>query len=170
LKTGRRNDPAPLPFTGQPIEVRYRTNLLDTAGNAAHAATFIRDRLIVLDEELLSHPGEHGRILLHELLHFVWVRAGNTRRIGWEELLRKEWLARARGECGWSAEWRKHRLRAGDVDGRTRAWREYCCESFCDTGAWIFGGRKREMTLGGSNCRRRQAWFTEYLRDRGLPV
>ena len=161
-----RNNLAQLPFTGRPIEVRYEANLDDTAGNAAHAATFIRNRLIVLDKELLGHPKEHSRVLLHELLHFVWVRAGNARRLAWEELLRKEWLSGARGECGWSAEWRKRKLRVKDVDCRTRAWREYCCESFCDTGAWILGGRNNEVTLGGSHRRIRQVWFARCFRDR----
>jgi hypothetical protein len=160
----------PLRLTGRPIEIRYRANLLDTAGNAAHAATFIRDRLIVLDEDLQRHSPERLRVLLHELLHFAWVRAGNTRRLAWESLLRKEWRARARGECGWSAEWRKRRLRARDVDGRTRAWREYCCESFCDTGAWICGGGQREVTLAHRYRRTRRAWFAYFLHGRSIPI
>jgi hypothetical protein len=110
------------------------------------------------------------RVLLHELLHFVWVRAGNARRLKWEKLLRKEWLSGAAGECGWSAEWRKRKLRIRDVDGRTRAWREYCCESFCDTGAWIFGGGKKEVTLRSRHGRKRRTWFRQYFRDRDLPV
>jgi hypothetical protein len=159
-----------LALRGQAIEVLYGGNLRDTAGQPAHAATFIRKRLIVLDERLPGDSKEHLRVLLHELLHFVWVRAGNARRLRWEELLRKEWRSRARGECGWSAEWRKRRLRRTDIDYRTRAWREYCCESFCDTGAWIFGGGKEELTIGDSHCRRRQAWFAQYFGHRDLPV
>jgi len=161
----------PLPLTGRPIEVRYRANLLDTAGNVAHAATFIRDRLIVLDEELCKDSAEHARILLHELLHFVWVRAGNGRRIAWENLLRREWQARVRGECGWSAEWRKKRLRALDVNARTRAWREYCCESFCDTGAWCCGGGEKELTLAAPRHRSaRRAWFEDFLDGHSVAV
>jgi hypothetical protein len=140
------------------------------AGNAAHAATFIRDRLIVLDEDLRRDAKERLRVLLHELLHFVWVRAGNARRLGWESLLRDEFRARARGECGWSSEWRKSRLRVKDVEGRTRAWREYCCESFCDTGAWLCGGVEKEVTLAGPRRRRRHAWFAQFLGGRDIPV
>ncbi len=52
--------------TGRPIEVRYRDNLSDTAGNPAHAATFIRQRLIFLDRAApRSNPSERRRILIH---------------------------------------------------------------------------------------------------------
>ena len=49
------------------------------------AATYIRDRLIVLDRDLAGD--EHQRVLCHELFHFVWVRLGNPRRRRWESLL-----------------------------------------------------------------------------------
>jgi hypothetical protein len=104
------------------------------------------------------------------LLHFAWVRAGNRRRREWENLLRKEWQARARGECGWSAEWRKNQLCLRDADIRTRAWREYCCESFCDSGAWICGGGEKEVTLAARHRRARQAWFENFLNRRGIPI
>src|ERR1035441_9078694 len=57
---------------------------------------------------------------------------------------------RAGGELSVSAEWRKRALRAADIDGRTRRWREYCCESFCDTAAWLYSARElhEEFTLG----------------------
>ncbi len=77
-------------FQGRPVEVRYAANLRDTAGNAADAATYIRDRLIVLDRDLTGD--EHQRVLCHELFHFVWVRLGNPRRLDWETLLAEEWL------------------------------------------------------------------------------
>ena len=132
--------------TGRPIEVRYRDHLSDTAGNPAHAATFIRQRLIVLDRELLRNTNEHQRILIHEIFHFVWVRTGNEKRRAWEALLRSEWQAKARGEAGWSAEWRKRKLTPIDLKRRTRKWREYCCESFCDTAAC-----QRERTARGDD-------------------
>jgi len=157
-------------LTGRPIEIRYRTELRDTAGNPAHAATFIRRRLIVLDAELLDDASEHARILLHELFHFVWVRLGNAGRIRWEESMRSELAARARGEAGWSAEWRKRALRADDVKERTRAWREYCCESFCDTAAWVFGGGEVEMMLAAKWRRERAAWFSANIAGRELRV
>ncbi len=109
----------------------------------------------MLDHELLVSGSEHLRVLLHELFHFLWVRLGNQRRIAWESVLVREWAAGARGEAGWSAEWRKEALKDSDVRGRTRKWREYCCESFCDTGAWVLGGSGREVTLAKENRRRR---------------
>jgi hypothetical protein len=123
------------------VEVRaglmVRRGKLAPEGVAVHAATFLRERRIVLDEELLRRPKELRRIFLHELLHFVWWKLGNPRRLSWEALLAAEMGKRARGELGWSAEIRKNRLTARDVAERTRAWREYCCESFCDSGASI---------------------------------
>ena len=141
------------------MEVRYRPNLRDTAGNPAHAATCIRQRLIVLDRDLKHDPRERERILLHELFHFVWVRAGNPRRLDWEDLLRAECESRARGEAGWSSEWRKRDLSPRDQATRSRRWREYCCESFCDTGSFVAGGQDGEVTLGRKRLAARVAWF-----------
>jgi hypothetical protein len=95
------------------------------------------------------------------MFHFAWVRLGNPRRREWEKLLEREWTGRARGEAGWSAEWRKRALRPGDVAQRSRGWREYCCESFCDTGAWICGGGDPEVTLAARHRRTRRCWFRE---------
>ena len=146
---------------GRPVEVRYAANLRDAAGNAADAATYIRDRLIVLDRDLAGD--EHQRVLCHELFHFVWVRLGNPRRFDWESLLAAEWHAGARGETGWSAEWRKQKLTAADVTGRTRKWREYCCESFCDTAAWLFASNESELTLSLKWKEGRNAWFARHI-------
>jgi hypothetical protein len=156
-------------LTGRPIEVRYRDNLSDTAGNPAHAATFIRQRLIVLDRELRSNPREHERILTHELFHFVWARAGNQKRRAWEALLRIEWRAKARGEAGWSAEWRKRELSPDDVKCRSRKWRDYCCESFCDTAACLETGSRTEVTLAPGRLAQRRLWFAEQLGN-PLPI
>jgi hypothetical protein len=133
--------------------------LRDTAGNSAHAATYIRRRLIVLDTGLRKDPRERERIVLHELFHFAWVRLGNPRRRGWEELLRAERESKARGEAGWSAEWRKRELSDGDVASRSRRGRDYCCESFCDTAAFATGGHDREITLSRRRLAARVAWF-----------
>lgn len=146
-----------------PIEVRYRGGLLDTAGNEAHAATFIDKRLIVLDTALLADAAEHERILTHEIFHFVWIRLGNPLRLGWEQLLRAEWTGRARGEAGWSAQWRKKLLTNADVVSRTRHWREYCCEAFCDSAARLYAGPNSEDTLAARHLRKRQQWFRERL-------
>ena len=157
------------PLSGRAIEVRYSRALTDTAGNPAHAATFIRRRLIVLDRALLRNRPEHSRILTHELFHFVWVRLGNPARREWEALLRAEFAHRARGEAGWSAEWRKRALHAADVTTRTRLWREYACESFCDSAASLYSGTSTEVTLGRARLLRRHAWLAKQFQI-SLPI
>jgi hypothetical protein len=146
-----------------PVRIRYRANLRDTAGNPAHAATFIRRREIILDPELKKKPRTHRRILLHEYFHFAWVRLGNPHREEWGALLKSEWQTRARGEAGWSAEWRKKKLSPSDIASRTRSWREYCCESFCDTGALVFTPNpdRSEVTLSPVRLRVRVIWFKQ---------
>jgi hypothetical protein len=148
-------------FEGPPIRIRYRAGLRDTAGNPAYAATFIRRRETILDPALKKRPRQHRRVLLHEYFHFAWVRLGNPRRAAWEVFLKAEWAAHARGEAGWSAEWRKQRLSARDVAERSRGWREYCCESFCDTAAFVVdaGSDPSEVTLSAGRRRARIAWF-----------
>ena len=65
-------------FVGEPIHISVRQDLccargriVDERRHAVHAATFIRQRRIVLDAELLSSDDELRRILIHELFHFV---------------------------------------------------------------------------------------------------
>jgi hypothetical protein len=157
-------------FTGRPIEIRYRRGLRDTAGNEAHAATFIRERLIVLDSELLGNNREHARILIHEMAHFAWVRLGNPLRLKWEDLLSNEFLRRVRGETGWSAEWRKNELSPRDPAGRTRRWREYICESFCDTAAWFEVGCPAEVTLPSRHLASRERWMRKNLESRRVAL
>ena len=152
------------------MAIRYRRNLRDTAGHAAHAATYIRRRLVYLDTELKNDPEERERILLLELFHLVWTRLGNQSRRGWEALLSAELRSRARGEAGWSAEWRKDRLTAHDVDARSRRWREYCCESFCDTAAFVVGGHGGEVTLSRRRLAARAAWFRASLGAGPFPI
>ncbi len=133
-------------------------------GSAVHAASFLRQRLVILDRELLASASELKRIWLHELLHFVWWRLGNAKRFEWEALLLAE---RAGGELGWSAEWRKNALTKHDRVKRTRKWRGYCAESFCDTGAWVAAldePRHCEMTLAGKARKARLLWWTGAIR------
>ena len=141
--------------------LKVRRGKLAPEGTEVHAATFLRERRIVLDSELLKDPGELRRIFAHELFHFVWWKLGNPRRLAWEAVLAGEFRRRARGEMGWSSEWRKERLTAKDVAGRTRAWREYCCESFCDSGASLFMGSRahEEVTLSSRFRQTRESWF-----------
>jgi hypothetical protein len=146
-----------------------RRGKLAPKGLAVHAAAFLRERRLVVDAELRRDPVELRRILAHELFHFTWVRLGNPKRLSWEDLLQEEWRAGTRGELGWSSESRKEKLRAKDCRARARRWREYLCESYCDTGAWMVNAAvpHEEYTLPGSARRRRAGWFRPLL-ERGL--
>lgn len=126
-----------------------------------HAGGFLRLREVVVDEALQRNGSELARILTHEIFHFVWLRLGNGRRQEWEQVLRNEWARRAAGELGWSAEWRKRRLSALDGAQRSRRWRDYACESFCDTAAWVYAGDggHPEFTLKPRFRADRRAWF-----------
>jgi len=119
----------------------------------------------LLDAGLLMEPGEFERILIHEIFHFAWVRLSNQTRQSWEGLLAAELAERARGELGWSSEWRKHKLKRSDIRLRTPGWRRYVCESFCDTAAWLFAelGRHSEFTLRAASRRIRRRWFAAHL-------
>jgi len=83
-------------------------------------------------------------------------------------MLAVELASRARGELGWSAEWRKNKLARSDIRGRTPGWRRYVCESFCDTSAWLCAGLRLhdEFTLAAGPRRIRRRWFTEHLLGR----
>jgi hypothetical protein len=155
------------PLTGAPVRVDVVRALRDRRG-PVHAASFLRQRRIALDCTRAEFP----RIFVHEVAHFIWLRLGNPARFGYERVLRAEIAAPARGELGWSAQWRKLALRPEDIDRRTRRWREYCCESFCDSAAWLYGGieRHQEFTLGASWRRGRRAWFAATLGNRTLSI
>lgn len=142
-------------------------------GEPVHAASFIRKRRIVLDSELEQNPRELARILVHELFHFVWVRLGNPVRRSYEELLMEERRQRARGELGWSAELRKKKLRRERRPAPgSPLWREYLCESFCDTAAWTYSGVRRhpEYTLAARHRKRRGEWFRKAFSGGTIPI
>ena len=147
-------------LAGAPIAVVRAPGLRDRRGKV-YAGAFLRERRIAMDCTAAELP----RVFVHEIFHFVWLRAGNVVRHSFERLLRAEWRAGARGELGWSAEWRKLALTAGDCRGRSRCWREYCCESFCDTAAWLYCGLKKhpEFTLKRRFRRLRRAWFRSFV-------
>jgi hypothetical protein len=152
---------------GNPIRLQQTPGLRDLRG-PVHAASFLRERRIAFDCTTAEFP----RIFVHELFHFVWLRAGNPLRWSYENLLAAEFRSRARGELGWSAEWRKAALSARQVHRRARPWRDYCCESFCDTAAWLYSeiGRHPEFTLT-QRCRKtRSQWFDGKLEARGLSI
>ena len=135
-------------------------------GFQVHAATYLHERRIILDSALLRKPPELKRIFAHELFHFVWWKLGNARRLSWERVLTREVSMGARGELGWSAESRKEKLSPRDIQERTRLWREYCCESFCDTGASLFVEAKKhgELTLGKKLKTARLRWLGDIIR------
>jgi hypothetical protein len=136
-----------------------------------YAGSFIRKRQIVLDQELENQPKELARILVHELFHFAWVRLGNPARRSYEALLRAERERRARGELGWSAELRKRALTDGSVRDES-SWRDYLCESFCDTAAWVYSGVRRhpEYTLAARHRNRRAEWFRSAFAGGKIPI
>jgi hypothetical protein len=140
-------------------------------GQPVFAGSFIRKREIILDQELERQPRELARILVHELFHFAWVRLGNPARRSYEDMLRLEWKQRARGELGWSAELRKIALSASPLL-REPLWREYLCESFCDTAAWLYSGVRRhpEYTLAARHRNRRAEWFRDVFGGGVIPI
>ena len=156
------------PISGRPIRVELRRSL------GPHlAATHVPRRRILLDAGLLAEPGEFERILVHEIFHFAWVRLSNQTRWSWGDVLAAELAAHARGELGWSSEWRKEKLTRADVRRRSPAWRRYICESFCDTSAWMYAGLARhgEYTLAAAPRRIRRSWFLNHLlADVPVPV
>jgi hypothetical protein len=153
------------------VRVRFQDGLsirggkLVESGTEVHAASFLDKRLIILDRALIEQPLELKRIWLHEVFHFVWWRMGNPARREWGQLLLREMRARVPGETGWSAEWRKRELRVRDYRDRTRRWREYCSESFCDSAAWLLSGIRRhdEITLGREARALRRRWLRAFL-------
>jgi hypothetical protein len=155
------------PASGAPVWIERVVGLRDQHG-AALAGSFLRQRRMVI----ACPRAEFPRVFVHEWFHFVWRRAGNPLRRGFEELLAAERRAGARGELGWSAEWRKRALTAQEVRERSRRWREYCCESFCDTAAWLYAGAgdHAEFSLASRFRRRRQAWFAENIAGKRLSI
>ncbi len=148
-------------LAGGPIRVQLKRSL------GPHlAAASIPRRVILLDAAVLRSRGDFERILVHEIFHFVWVRLGNPVRWDWERLLAAELRGGARGELGWSAEWRKQELTATDRRTRSPRWRRYACESFCDTAAWCFAelNRHSEFTLQRRYRAGRWAWFQQLTR------
>jgi hypothetical protein len=154
------------PLAGRPIRVEMRDSL-----GPHHASTSIARRVILLDKSVFEH-GEFERILLHEIAHFSWVRLSNSVRRSWEQVLVNELTKRVPGELGWSAERRKERLKPGDGKLRSRAWRLYACESFCDTAAWLWSEIKRheEFTLSKSWRNRRRRWFEDCFGDQSVYI
>jgi hypothetical protein len=158
----------------RPHLTAYKGKLLSKSphGDAVYAGSFLRQRKIVLDELMLRTPRVLERIFVHEVFHFVWSKLGSKLRASYEELVLEEFASRVEGELGWSAESLKQQLAASDRHKRTRRWKDYLCESFCDTAGWLFGSATRysEMTLGRAERDARRRWFREHLVDRPLSI
>lgn len=152
---------------GEPIRVERVPGLRDGRG-PVHAGAFLKERRIAFDCARREFP----RIFVHELFHFVWVRASNQTRHSYEHVLLAELARRAKGELGWSAEWRKLALHADDGGLRNRRWREYCCESLCDTAAWYYSGvgLHSEFTLPQTFRKYRRQWLVDVLGASGLSI
>lgn len=166
---------------GRAIGIRFRPALSAGSrklysrrnyGQPVYAGTFIRKRSIVVDLELAGKPKELARILTHELFHFAWVRMSNRGRRSYSNLLQREWKHRARGELGWSAESRKSALPSRPPPVNHSKWRDYICESFCDTAAWLYSGvvRHPEFTLAERHRQRRAEWFHATFQGRRIPI
>jgi hypothetical protein len=155
------------PIEGAPVRITRKRGLRDERG-PIEAGAYLRERRIAFG----CTAGEFPRIFAHELFHFVWLRLGNRARREYEAVLERELAAGARGELGWSAEWRKRDLRPADRRPRNRRWREYCCESFCDTAAWMYSGKAHhaEFTLAARYRERRRAWFRESVEGKRLSI
>ncbi|BDC49604.1 hypothetical protein F183_A19200 [Bryobacterales bacterium F-183] len=162
-------------FVGAPVRIErlgeltaYRGKLLSGGpGTPVHAASFLRERRIVLDTSLRG--SEFTRILLHELFHFAWVRLSNRTRAEYTDLITAELARHGRGELGWSSEWRKKELIRRTAP---RFFREYICESFCDTAAWRYGTRREhdEVTLAVRWRQIRERWFDDTFPQRKISI
>ncbi len=122
-----------------------------------HAASYIRERSIVLESCLLKNRSLFRFILVHELFHFVWVRLNNAKRAEFGQILSRERKSKAKGELGESSEARK----AQRPEPGSALWKDYACESFCDTAAFFYSGVNRCSTTALSDpwLSRRKRWF-----------
>ena len=166
---------------GRCIHVRYRPGLtawkgklLSNAlkGDAVYAGAFLQKRRIVLEEQMLKTPRVLERIFVHEVFHFVWSKLGNPLRQSFEKLILAEMETGTKGDLGWSAESLKLGLTKADRENRSRRWRYYLCEAFCDTAGWVFGSARKysEMTLTKKHRDTRRRWFREHVLTRSLSI
>ena len=81
-RTSPRLSGAPIRIEFRPELTTWRGKLLskEDRGQPIHATSFLPQRLIVFESELLKDWSELSRILVHELFHFAWVRLGNPLR------------------------------------------------------------------------------------------
>ncbi|MBV9676877.1 MAG: hypothetical protein JO185_11120 [Acidobacteriaceae bacterium] len=142
----------------------HRGKLLFGAGTGTpvHAAAFIRQRTVVLETGLLSEAERLRLVLIHEVFHFVWVRLNNCQRRDFADLLIDEMRGRARGEMGESSGLKKQLVQdRASLGLSSRLWRDYVCESFCDSAAALYSGvaANEHFTLAERWAKRRYQWL-----------
>jgi hypothetical protein len=146
-----------------PALTTHRGALLSKGGlgRPVYAASFLRERRVVLEDSLKTDPPHLRLIFTHEILHFAWWRLGNARRTDCSVLLAEELAARARGELGESSLVAKEVYLSSSSESKPRLWRDYVCESFCDTGAWLWSSVEDHdsFQLAARWKTRRAAWF-----------
>jgi hypothetical protein len=151
----------PISFEIRPQLTAHRGKLLSgaDAGVPVHAAAFIRRRLIVLETALFSQPERLRFIVIHEIFHFVWARLSNGQRRAFTDLLADEIRRGVKGEAGESADLKKRLIQK---EALRRLWRDYACESFCDSGAAFFSGAatNEHFTLADRWAKRRHLWLS----------
>lgn len=109
----------------------------------------------------MSEPRDLRLIFAHEIYHFAWWRLGSNRRAEYDSLLRAELAASARGELGESSSVAKREHVSRECPNGGNSWKQYVCESFCDTGAWLFSGvdELRNFQLAAKWRIKRASWF-----------
>jgi hypothetical protein len=155
---------SPIHFESRPHLTAYRGKLLSGAdvGTPVHAGAFIRQRIVILESSLFAYIDRLRLILTHELFHFVWVRLSNEKRREFAGLLAEELRRGARGETGESAGIKKRLVRSRwPIDQQSPLWRDYVCESFCDSGAACFSPAavNDHFTLAASWAKCRYEWL-----------
>jgi len=154
----------PICVSTRPTLIAHRGRLVSVSaasGSPVYAAAFVRERKIILEAALLSKPRAFRLIVVHELFHFVWPRLSNKLRKEFGGILSGEWQNGARGELGESSDVKKKLFLQTAASETSPAWRDYVCESFCDTAAWLYSGVDDAgiFTLRKRWRERRKAWF-----------
>jgi hypothetical protein len=109
-------------------------------GHVALGVSFIPQRYLILNDGLPARPAELGRVLYHELGHFLWPRLGARRRAVFGKAVAEELQAGVGGELGNSAE-----------SAKAESAKQWLVEG---AGAQRVeaGGRKREAGGSGRPC------------------
>jgi len=137
-----------------------------------YAGSFLRKRRIVLEQQMVKTPRVLERIFVHEVFHFVWSRLSRKLRDSYAQMIMDEFRRGIKGELGWSADSMKINLSAEDREALNRRWKDYLCESFCDTAGLMYGRATRyaEMTLDRDTREARRQWMLDHIDNRALTI